>query len=101
MGIYIPVSIFNFLLYLAPPNYLEQSYFYTYSRYSEDLYEIGFEQQTLVTEGGTANYFIEIVDASEEGFIARATSVIDFDKDGNYNEWEINQDKIIRESVKD
>lgn len=84
-----------------PPNYLEQSYFYTYSRYSEDLYEIGFEQQTLVTEGGTANYFIEIVDASEEGFIARATSVIDFDKDGNYNEWEINQDKIIRESVKD
>lgn len=62
MGIYIPVSIFNFLLYLAP-NYLEQSYFYTYSRYSEDLYEIGFEQQTLITEGGTANYFIEIVEA--------------------------------------
>ena len=28
---------------------LEKSYFYTYSRYSDDLEELGFEQATLVT----------------------------------------------------
>ncbi len=35
---------------------LEKSYFYTYSRYSDDLEELGFEQASLVTDGGNANY---------------------------------------------
>lgn len=39
---------------------LEQTYFYTYSRYTDDLEEIGFEQQKLVTDGGNANYLIEV-----------------------------------------
>lgn len=51
---------------------LQQSYFYTWSGYSDSLKEIGFEQQPLVSKGGTANYVIEITDASESGFTARA-----------------------------
>ena len=44
---------------------LEKNNFYTYSKYSASLEELGFEQQPLVTEGGHANYRIEIVEASE------------------------------------
>lgn len=80
---------------------LEKSYFYTYSRYSDSLDEIGFEQQPLVTDGGTANYRIEIIEAGETGFRAQAVSVTDFDKDGTFSTWEIDQDKNLREVVKD
>ena len=80
---------------------LQKSYFYTYSRYSDSLDDIGFEQQPLVTEDGNANYRIEIVEASESGFKAQAISVVDFDKDGQYNTWEIDQDKKLAEIVRD
>ena len=80
---------------------LEKNNFYTYSKYSPSLEELGFEQQPLVTEGGHANYRIEIVEASERGFRATATAVVDFDGDGEYNVWEIDQDKNLKETVKD
>ena len=80
---------------------LEKNNFYTYSKYSASLEELGFEQQPLVTDGGHANYRIEIVEASERGFRATATAVVDFDGDGEYNVWEIDQDKNLKETVKD
>lgn len=80
---------------------LQRSNFYTYSRYSSSLEELGFEQQKLVSDGGHANYLIEIVEASEHGFRATATAVVDFDGDGIYNVWEIDQDKELKEIVKD
>lgn len=80
---------------------LQRSNFYTSSRYSSSLDELGFEQAKLVTDGGQANYRIEIVEASEHGFRATATAVVDFDGDGVYNVWEIDQDKALRETVKD
>ena len=80
---------------------LQRSNFYTYSRYSSSLEELGFEQQKLVSDGGHANYMIEIVEASEHGFRATATAVVDFDGDGIYNVWEIDQDKELKETVKD
>lgn len=80
---------------------LQRSNFYTSSRYSPSLDELGFEQSKLVTDGGQANYRIEIVEASEHGFRATATAVVDFDGDGIYNVWEIDQDKTLRETVKD
>ena len=86
---------------LAFVHTLQKSYFYTYSKYSDSLDEIGFEQQPLVTEDGNANYRIEIVEASESGFKAQAISVVDFDKDGQYNVWEIDQDKKLTELVRD
>ena len=80
---------------------LQRSNFYTYSRYSSSLDELGFEQSRLVTDGGQANYLVEIVEASAHGFRATATAVVDFDGDGVYNVWEIDQDKNLRETVKD
>lgn len=80
---------------------LEKAHFYTYSKYSSSLEEIGFEQQPLTTNGGNANYTIEITEANESSFKATATSVVDFDQDGIYNVWEIDQDKALSETVKD
>lgn len=80
---------------------LEKSHFYMYSRYSVSLEELGFEQQQLVTEGGNANYRIEVTEADEKGFKAKATAVTDFDGDGIYNVWEIDQDKKLKEVTKD
>lgn len=86
---------------LAYLHSLEKSYFYTYSKYSSSLDEIGFEQSVLVSDGGQANYVIEIIEATEHGFRATATSIIDFDGDGVFNVWEIDERKELRETVKD
>lgn len=80
---------------------LEKTHFYMHSRYSASLEELGFEQQKLVTDGGSANYRIEVTEASEKGFKAKATAVVDFDGDGIYNVWEIDQDKNLKEVTKD
>lgn len=80
---------------------LEQNYFYMYSSYTSNLEEIGFEQSKLVTEGGTANYRIEVVQAGPNYFVARATAVVDFDRDGVFNVWEIDQDKKLKEVTRD
>lgn len=80
---------------------LEKNYFFMYSKYSMSLEEIDFEQNRLVTEGGQANYRIQILEASNTGFLAQAESVTDFDADGTYNVWTINQNKELIETVKD
>ena len=80
---------------------LQQNNYYMYSRYSDSLGELGFEQSRLVPDGGQANYRIEIVEAGDKGYTATATSVVDFNGNGVYNVWEINQDKQLRETVKD
>lgn len=80
---------------------LEKSYFYMYSKYSSSLNEIGFEQEKLSSENGRANYTIEIINASSNTFKATATSIADFDGDGILNVWEIDQDKNLKEIIKD
>jgi len=80
---------------------LEKNFFYEKSRYSKDLTEIAFEQEKLSTAGGQANYRIEIIDANNTGFRARATAVVDFDGDGNFNVWEIDQNKNLVEATPD
>lgn len=80
---------------------LQQSYFYMHSKYSLSLDELGFEQQPLVTEDGTANYRIEIVEANENGYRAQAIAVVDFDRDGKFNVWEVDQNKHLREIERD
>lgn len=80
---------------------LEQSHFYLRSKYSADFNEIDYEHVKLVTEGGNGNYKIEIVDAGTNTFKARATAVVDFDGDGVFNVWEIDQDQNLKEVTKD
>lgn len=82
---------------------LQKSFFYEKSRYSQDLNEISFIQEKLSTDGkeGRANYRIEIVNADHTGFVARATAVVDFDGDGVFNVWEIDQDKNLKEVTPD
>jgi len=82
---------------------LEQSYFYEHSKYSKDLTEIGFIQDKLVTDGkdARANYRIEITSATNTGFTAKATAVVDFNGNGTFNVWEIDQDKSLHEVTPD
>jgi type IV pilus assembly protein PilE len=80
---------------------LEQSYKYEHDRYSNVLTDISFEQEKLTTEGGQARYKIEVVAADEKGFSAQATSVVDFDNDGIYNVWIVDQTGAIKEKVPD
>lgn len=80
---------------------LEKSYFYIHSAYSSSLDEIGFEHSKLVSQGGQANYRIEIINADMRSFKAKATAIADFDGDGSYNEWEVDHEKTLKETVKD
>ncbi|WP_052250059.1 type II secretion system protein [Flavobacterium sp. KMS] len=80
---------------------LEKSYFYRHSKYSNSLDEIGFEQEKTTDEGGQAIYKIEILEASNDSFTARATATSDLDGDGNYNTWEIDNKKVLTEVIKE
>lgn len=82
---------------------LEKSHFYEKSKFSSDLASIGFIQEKLVTEAdnGQANYRIEVIQATPTAFLAKATAVVDFDGDGVFNIWEIDQEKNLKETVQD
>jgi type IV pilus assembly protein PilE len=80
---------------------LEKSYFFVHSKYSNSIDDLGFEQAKLVTQDGHANYKVEVVEASAKSFKARATSVTDFDQDGEINVWEIDSNENLKEVTKD
>ncbi len=82
---------------------LEKSYFFEHSKFSSSLDDVGFVQEKLTTDGdnGRANYQVSITNASATTFSAKATAVVDFDADGTFNVWEIDQDKNLKETVKD
>ncbi|UTW62104.1 prepilin-type N-terminal cleavage/methylation domain-containing protein [bacterium SCSIO 12741] len=80
---------------------LQKTYFYVHTKYSTDMAELGFEHAKLTTDGGNANYQIEVVEANNATFLARATAISDFDGDGQLNVWEIDQDLNLKEVTKD
>lgn len=80
---------------------LQQAYYYERDTYGGTLSDIGFEQSPLVTEGGNARYRIEIEEANAQTYVATATSVVDFDKDGTMNVWEVGPDGKIAERTPD
>ncbi len=80
---------------------LEQSYKYEHDKYSQVLSEISFEQERLVSDGGQARYKIEIVSADEKAFAAQATSVVDFNGNGVFNVWVVDETGAIREKTPD
>ncbi len=74
---------------------------YLYSKYTPDLDEIDFEAPKTVKDSGSANYVYEVIQANNMNFTARATAITDFDGDGIFNVWEINENGIPKQIVKD
>jgi len=118
----IVLAIIGILLLLALPNLMplitkaksveaqtqlkfiynsQKQYHFMYSKYSNDLNEIDFEKPKTVKEDGGANYVYEIIQSSNSDFKAKATSITDFDNDGVFNVWEIDQNGVPKEIVKD
>ncbi|GGB73331.1 hypothetical protein GCM10007424_11540 [Flavobacterium suaedae] len=79
----------------------ERQYFYMYSKYSVDLDEIDFEAPRTVKEDGTANYTYEVIQATNNEFKARATAITDFNGNGVFNVWEIDQSGNPKEVTDD
>ncbi|GET22004.1 type IV pilin protein [Prolixibacter denitrificans] len=80
---------------------LEKNYFYLHSKYTNEIDQLDFVQEKLVTDGGNANYQITITEATANTFKAKATAVVDFDGDGIFNVWEIDQDNNLKQVTKD
>lgn len=85
----------NFLHTLQRVHQLERD------TYSDDFEVIGFEQEKLITEGGKARYVIVIEKATTNEYVATATSIIDFDGDGVFNKWQVDQDGVVEQIVPD
>lgn len=79
----------------------QQIYFYKNSKYTDDLKAIGYEAPLSVEEGGQAYYSYSIKSASNTSFVAEARAVRDFDQDGNFNVWEIDQNGKMTEVTPD
>lgn len=79
----------------------QSSYRYLNSKYSSDLNDIDFEAPKTVNQNGTSNYTYEILTATNNSFKARATAITDFDGDGIFNVWEIDENGIPTQIVKD
>jgi len=80
---------------------LQRVYHLEYDSYSNSFEAIGFEHETMITEGGRARYEIEIVSADFTGYVATATSIIDFDNDGVYNKWQVDESGLVEQIVAD
>lgn len=80
---------------------LEKNYFYINSKYTTNTNDLDYEQVKLVTADGKANYKIDILDASVTNFTAKATAVVDFDGDGQFNVWQITADEKLKEVTPD
>ncbi|WP_435624324.1 hypothetical protein [Flagellimonas sp.] len=118
----IVLAIIGILLLLALPNLMpliskaksveaqvqlkaiynsQTTYRYLHSKYSQNLEELDFEAPQTVKENGTANYVYQIVSAENNAFIARAEAITDFDGDGVFNVWEIDENGNPKQTIKD
>ncbi|MCR8667503.1 general secretion pathway protein GspG [Aestuariibaculum sp. M13] len=79
----------------------QTSYRYMYSTYAFDFNDIDFTPPKTVNENGTSNYTYEIIASNNNQFKARATAITDFDGDGTFNVWEIDENGIPIQTVKD
>ncbi|WP_420603229.1 hypothetical protein [Flagellimonas sp.] len=118
----IVLAIIGILLLLALPNLMpliskaksveaqvqlkaiynaQTTYRYMNSKYSNVMGELDFEPPRTVRENGTANYVYEILSADNATFKARAESITDFDGDGVFNVWEIDENGNPIQVIKD
>ncbi|HAV54826.1 MAG TPA: general secretion pathway protein GspG [Aequorivita sp.] len=80
---------------------LQTQYRYLNSKYTMEFNELDFEPPKTVNEGGTANYRYEVIEVTTDNFRARAEAIVDFDGDGVFNVWEIDENGNPKEMVKD
>lgn len=118
----IVLAIIGILLLLALPNLMpliskaksieaqtqlkalynaQTTYRYMYSKYTIDMNELDFAPPKTVKENGTANYSYEILSATNASFKARAEAITDFDGDGVFNVWEIDENGNPKQLIKD
>ncbi|WP_350284678.1 type IV pilin-like G/H family protein [uncultured Croceitalea sp.] len=74
---------------------------YMYSKFTNDINELDFEAPKTVKENGTANYVYQIINADNATFKARAEAITDFDGDGVFNVWEIDENGNPKQITKD
>lgn len=79
----------------------QTSYRFMYSKYASELSELDFEPPKTIDDNGTSNYIYEIVTATNSNFKVRATAITDFDGDGIFNVWEIDESGNPKQTVKD
>ncbi len=80
---------------------LQRAYYLENDAYGLSIEAINFEQEKLKTDGGNALYKIVITKATDTEFLATATAVVDFDKDGAYNIWSIDQEGNLKQMEAD
>ena len=80
---------------------LQVQYQLQHAKYSASFEDIDFVPPKKVTEGGEARYEYYITEASNTSFKARAEAVEDFDGDGVFNIWEIDESEKPIQIVKD
>ncbi|MFE3872477.1 prepilin-type N-terminal cleavage/methylation domain-containing protein [Flavobacterium sp. ZS1P70] len=79
----------------------EKQYYFMYSKYNSNFEEIDFEAPKTVKENGSANYAYEIIQSSNTEFKVRATALTDFNGDGIFNVWEIDQSGLPKQITND
>ncbi|UOB17883.1 type IV pilin-like G/H family protein [Abyssalbus ytuae] len=79
----------------------QTAYRYMYSKFSTEMSELDYEAPLTVENNGTANYRYQIIEATNASFKARAEAVTDFDGDGIFNVWEIDEAGMPKQIIKD
>ena len=79
----------------------QESYYYEYSRYSSNIAELDFEPPKTINNGGSGEYAVEILEAGDNSYRARAVALKDFDGDGVFDTWEVDQDGKVRNVTPD
>lgn len=70
---------------------LQQAHLYEYDRYAPDAVALGFEQEPTVEDGGTSRYRVRVEQADGARYVAVAEAVVDFDDDGVYDVWAVDE----------
>lgn len=79
----------------------EKQYYFMYSKYSSDFTEIDFEAPKTTKDNGSANYTYEIVQSTNNEFKVKATAITDFNGNGVFNVWEIDQNGVPKQTIAD
>ncbi|RNC79853.1 MAG: prepilin-type N-terminal cleavage/methylation domain-containing protein [Balneola sp.] len=80
---------------------LQRVYHLEHDSYASDFSAIDFQHEKMITEGGRARYQIEIESASTTEYVATATSIIDFDNDGVFNKWQVDEEGNVEQVIPD